>query len=115
MLNQRNYLSPISHLEANLPEDEDVSDDGLPPEESEGSEHCPIILLSKEEKIQMRRRLWRHSLIIKMFNGKVAYMGLMRKLKKKWSLKGDMVLIDIGCKFYIARFTSADDYHHVLT
>lgn len=50
-----------------------------------------------------------------MFHGKIGYMGLMRKLKKKWSLKGDVTLTDIGFKFYIARFTIVEDYQHVLT
>lgn len=49
-----------------------------------------------------------------MFHGKVGYMGLMRKFKRKWSHKGDLTLTNIGFKFYIARFTNAD-YQHFLT
>lgn len=61
------------------------------------------------------RQPWRNSLIIKMFSGNVGYMGLMRKLKKKWNLKGELALADIGCKFFVARFTNVGDYNYVLT
>lgn len=46
------------------------------------------------------RQPWKHALIIKMFSGSVGYMGLMRKLKRKWSLKGDLSLTDIGQIFH---------------
>ncbi|XP_021771492.1 uncharacterized protein LOC110735612 [Chenopodium quinoa] len=42
-------------------------------------------------------------------------MGLIKRLKKKWQLKGEMNLTDIGCKYFIARFNNADDYNFVLT
>lgn len=56
-----------------------------------------------------------NTLIIKMFDGKLGYMGLMKRLKKVWQLKGELTLTDIGCKFFIVRFTSLDDYNFVLT
>lgn len=61
------------------------------------------------------RQPWRNSLIIKMFDGNLGYMGLMRRLKKKWSIKGELSLTDIGCKYFIARFTNKADYNYVLT
>lgn len=114
MLNHKNFAATT--LQSGFPdlEEDEVSDDDLPPDDFEGTIRCPVILLSKEEKLKLRKP-WKQSLIIKMFNGKVGYMGLMRKLKRKWSLKGDMILTDIGCKYYIARFTNNEDYHHVLT
>lgn len=54
-------------------------------------------------------------MIIKMFAGNVGYMGLMRKLKKKWNLKGELALTNIGHKFFITRFTNQSDYTYVLT
>lgn len=95
-------------------EDDDVSDDDIAPEDITFDDRCPIILLSKEEKKRMRKP-WRNSLIIKMFDGNLGYMGLMRRLKKKWNLKGELALTDIGCKYFIARFTNSADYNYVLT
>ncbi|XP_048501488.1 uncharacterized protein LOC125497832 [Beta vulgaris subsp. vulgaris] len=113
MLNgaRTNGLSPTQ--DNYLMDDDDVSDDDLAPEDMMEDERCPVILLSKDEKRRMRKP-WRNSLIIKMFDGKVGYMGLMRKLKRKWSLKGELALTDIGCRYYIARFTNTEDYNFVL-
>ncbi|KAL2945369.1 hypothetical protein RDABS01_006127 [Bienertia sinuspersici] len=61
------------------------------------------------------RQPWKHSLIIKMFDKTVGYMTLMRRLSRKWRLKGDFSLTDIGYAYYVARFTNAEDYNHVLT
>ncbi|PWA44555.1 hypothetical protein CTI12_AA523610 [Artemisia annua] len=50
-----------------------------------------------------------------MFDRKVGYYQLMKKLKQKWSLKGSLSLIDIGYDYYVAKFTNMDDYNYVLT
>lgn len=65
----------------------------LIPDDYVKDERCPTILLTKEEKKKMRKP-WRNSLIINMFDGKLGYMGLMRRLKRKWSIKGEMALTD---------------------
>lgn len=96
-----------------IEEDDDVSDDDPAPYDILNDERCPAILLSKEEKRRMRRP-WRNTLIVKMFDGNVGYMGLMRKLKKKWNLRGELSLTDIGHKFFIARLTNEADYNFVL-
>lgn len=95
-------------------DDDDVSDDDIGPEDLEDNERCPIILLSKEEKRAIRKP-WKNTLIIRMFDGSLGYMGLMKRLKRKWQLKGEFSLTDIGCKYFIARFTNLDDLNYVLT
>lgn len=55
------------------------------------------------------------SLIIKLLDGKLGYMGLMRRLNIKWSIKGELALTDIGCQYYIDRFTNEADYQYVQT
>jgi len=40
---------------------------------------------------------------------------LKKRLKSKWALKGNFSLIDIGCDYYITRFTNPEDYTHVMT
>lgn len=100
-------------LEA-MEEDDEVPDDDLGPEDLEPDDRCPVILLTKEEKKQMRQP-WKNSLIIKMFDGNLGYMGLMRRLKKKWNIRGELALTDIGHKYFIARFTNKADYNYVVT
>lgn len=103
-----------SILSQNVEDEDDVSDDDTAPEDILNDERCPAILLSKEEKKRMRKP-WRNTLIIKMFDGNVGYMGLMRKLEKKWNLRGELALTDIGHKFFVARFSNEADYNFVLT
>ncbi|XP_021849487.1 uncharacterized protein [Spinacia oleracea] len=96
-------------------EDEtDLSDDDEAPEDLTDDPRCPIILLSKEEKEKIRRP-WKQALIIKMFDSKIGYMSLMKRLKKKWELKGGLILTDIGYEYFIARFSNVEDYNYVLT
>lgn len=86
-------LSVQQQLDAMDKEDE-VSDDDLAPDELEPDDRCPVILLNKEEKRKMRQP-WKNYLIIKMFDGNLGYMGLMRRLKKKWNIRGELDLTDI--------------------
>lgn len=110
MLQGQNRSSETSNQAENVDDEDDVSDDDVAPEEIMDDEQSPIILLTKEEKQRMRQP-WKNSLIIKMFDGKIGYMGLMRKLKKKWSIKGELALTDIGFDYFIARFSNKADYN----
>lgn len=105
--------SPVSSF-IPIEEDDEVSDDDSIPENFTEDERCPAILLSKAEKIRMRKP-WKQALIIKLLDGKIGYMGLMRRLKRKWNLKGELTLTDVGCQYYIARFSNDADYQYVLT
>ncbi|XP_048494798.1 uncharacterized protein LOC125494935 [Beta vulgaris subsp. vulgaris] len=104
----------ISNPIFQVDDDADLSDDDELPAGMVDDPRCPAILLSKEEKRRLRQP-WKHALIIKMFNGKVGYMSLMKRLKRKWELKGGVTLTDIGHEFFIARFSCLDDYNHVLS
>lgn len=42
-------------------------------------------------------------------------MTLIKRLSKKWQIKGSLNLIDIGFSYYVARFTNVEDYEYVLT
>ncbi|XP_021735755.1 uncharacterized protein LOC110702357 [Chenopodium quinoa] len=96
-------------------DDEDVSDDDLPDGETEEDKsQCPTNLLTKEEKRRLRKP-WENTLIIKLFDRKLGYEVLVRRLRSKWSLKGDIALIDVGCSYYIVRFNNMADYDFVMT
>lgn len=103
-----------SAVNFNETEDEDLSDDDTAPEDVADDPTCPVILLSKEEKKRLRQP-WKHALIIKMFDSKIGYMSLMKRLKKKWDLTGGLILTDVGHDYFIARFSNIADYNHVLT
>lgn len=90
----------------------DVSDDDEAPEDDDPN--CPTILISAKEKRQLWYP-WRNALIIKMFDKGIGFMQLKRGLKKKWLLKGDFPLIDIGFEYYVTRFMEQEDYEYVLT
>ncbi|KAL2923955.1 Uncharacterized protein RDABS01_015446 [Bienertia sinuspersici] len=38
----------------------------------------------------------------------------MRRLSKKWQLKVQFNLTDVGCSYCVAKFSNKDDYNHVL-
>jgi len=90
---------------------ENTSDDDVLLEEDDPL--CPTILLSAEEKKALREP-WRNALIIRMFDKGIGYLQLKRRLKVKWALRGDFSLIDIGCDYYVTRFTNMEDYDHVM-
>ena len=54
-------------------------------------------------------------MIIKLFDKGIGFMQLKRGLRKKWALKGDFSLIDIGFDYYVTRFTELDDYEYMPT
>ncbi|XP_074265181.1 uncharacterized protein LOC141587605 [Silene latifolia] len=85
-------------------EDNDIANDPM----------CPTILLTKAEKIKIRRH-WKDTLITKMFDKNIGYFTLLRQIKKKWALKGGLSLMDVGFSFYVARFTNKEDYEHVIS
>lgn len=91
----------------------DNSENDEPPPDLEEHNKCPVIMLSKEEK-QHLRKPWKQTLKIKMFDANIRYMSLMKHLKKKWELKGGLILTDIGHDYFIARFLDLSDYNHVL-
>ncbi|KAL2934684.1 Venom nerve growth factor, partial [Bienertia sinuspersici] len=100
------HTEGISNPLFNHAEDHDEeSDEDLPPEDMDNDPKCPIILLTKEEKKRIRQP-WKSSLIIKMFDKNIGYMTLMRRLTKKWQLKGELSLTDVGKVIKIGKTTA---------
>lgn len=93
---------------------EAISDDETPEETEKEDPQCPTIVLSKEEKVRLRKP-WQNALIIKLFDKRLRYDDLIKVLRMKWSLKGDIALTDVGCAYYIVRFTNMEDYNFVMT
>ncbi|XP_048501298.1 uncharacterized protein LOC125497684 [Beta vulgaris subsp. vulgaris] len=95
-------------------EDDCFSDEDRTSDNENDDESCPNIVLSKEDKRRIRSP-WKNAIIIKLFDKKMGYEALMRRLKFKWSLKGNIALTDVGHAFYVVRFTSYEDYEFVMT
>jgi len=90
---------------------DDASEDDEPMDNNDPL--CPTILLTAAEK-RMLREPWKNALIIRMFDKGIGYLQLKRRFKTKWALRGDFSLIDIGCDYYVTRFTNLEDYEHVM-
>ena len=95
--------------------DEDIiSDEETDKDIREDDEDCPNIVLSRETKRRIRDP-WKNAIIIKLFDRKMGYEVLMRRLRFKWQLKGNIALTDVGHSFYVVRFTSVEDYEFVMS
>lgn len=90
---------------------DDMSEDDEAPEDEDPT--CLMILLTAAGK-RLLQDPWCKALIIHMFDKVIGYLQLTRRLKTKWALKGDFSLIDIGCDYYVTRFTNMEDYDHVI-
>ncbi|XP_010666674.1 uncharacterized protein LOC104883810 [Beta vulgaris subsp. vulgaris] len=101
-------------FEGEVPDSEIISEDEQESDDDSGDLACPTIRLTREEKRRIRVP-WKNSLIIKLFDKKLGYDVLMRRLKAKWTLKGEIALIDVGHAYYVVRFSNLEDYDFVLT
>ncbi|XP_019150319.1 PREDICTED: uncharacterized protein LOC109147133 [Ipomoea nil] len=101
----RNYMSLKE--DDKVLEEEDVSDD----ESYRGQEDigCPRIVLTKEEKLRIRRP-WRYTLIIRLMGRTVSYSFLLRRLQAIWKSENHMELIDLSHDYYLARFDEQAKY-----
>ena len=95
-------------------EEDSVSDHDILLDCDSEDESCPTILLTKEEKRRLQQP-WRNALIIKLFDRKLSYEVLIKRLRVKWSLKGDIALTDVGHAFYVVRLNNLEDYDFVVT
>lgn len=89
---------------------EDDTDDDVGPEEEDGS---PRVLLTKEEKRQIRAP-WRESLIVKLFGRSLVYRFFKQRLMALWRPLGTMECVDIGNGFFVVTFHNREDRTKVL-
>lgn len=94
---------------ANGDQEEVENDEDLIVEE--GSNRCPIIKLTKEEKRNIHRP-WKLVLIIKVLGRKVGYNCLLNRIKPLWHPKSKMDLVAIEYDYFVVKFGSVDDYEY---
>ncbi|XP_016567269.1 uncharacterized protein At4g02000-like [Capsicum annuum] len=54
------------------------------------------------------------SLIVKLVGRKLGYPVLKRELQDLWKLSEELIMIDLGCDFYLIKFTQMQNMLHVL-
>ena len=72
-----------------------------------GSSVIPMLKLLKEE--DCIRKPWKRCLIIKLLDKKVGFRFLKRKLLQIWKGTGVFELVDLGCDYYLVKFSCMDD------
>lgn len=70
---------------------------------------CPLIKVSKEEKVRIRKQ-FKRSLIIKVLGRKVGYTYLLKRLSTIWHPKAKMELTSMANDYFLVKFNSATDY-----
>lgn len=91
--------------------DHDVSSsDDESGDEEETEIECPVIRLSKEEKIYLRSP-WRQTLIVKLWGRSIGYNYLLRRIKALWHPKSYFELVALDNDYFIVKFSSIEDYN----
>ncbi|XP_031124226.1 uncharacterized protein LOC116026940 [Ipomoea triloba] len=83
-------------------DDEEEADDDVDP-------HCPIIRVTREEKVRLRSK-WKQTLIVKVMGRNVGYGYLLRRLTSLWKPKARMELVTVDNGYFLVKFASIDNY-----
>lgn len=95
--------APPGEKEDAVSDDEDMSE--------EDDHECPVVKLSKEEKIQLRKP-WRQSLIVKVLGRRVGYTYLVKRLHTIWHPKAKMELVALDEDYFLVKFNSVIDFEY---
>ncbi|CAN1131199.1 hypothetical protein LINPERHAP1_LOCUS10240 [Linum perenne] len=79
-------------------------------EDSTPNPRCPRIRFSDDE-IKDFYRPWSKALIVKVLECTFPYHALKRRLEVLWAKAGTIQVSDITNGFFLARFSSAEDYN----
>lgn len=71
------------------------------------------VKLSKETKARIRAP-WSKALIVKVYGRSVGFNYLTFKINALWKPKAKMECVNLGRYFFLIRFSSNEDYDHVL-
>ncbi|KAM3284696.1 hypothetical protein P3S67_023495 [Capsicum chacoense] len=79
------------------------------PENSEKN----FILITAADLIRLYSP-WQSSLIVKLMGLKLGYPILKQKLQDLWKLSEELIMIDLGCDFYLIKFAQMQNMLNVL-
>lgn len=106
----RNILEGITRsMEAERKELEEMSDDEKDEKEYMDTPECPLIKITKEDKLRIRRQ-FKLALIIKVMGRNVRYTYLLKRLNTIWHPKSKMELTSMENDYYLVKFNSVADY-----
>ncbi|KAJ7954456.1 Zinc ion binding,nucleic acid binding-like protein [Quillaja saponaria] len=94
--------------------DHEESDEEYSENDEDSDCQWPRIWISKEDLAEIRKP-WRNALIVKLLGKSLSYNYLLDRLKQRWNTKGEFKFIDIGCDFYIVKFSSVKDLQFVMS
>ncbi|KAF3613651.1 hypothetical protein FXO38_11909 [Capsicum annuum] len=77
------------------------------------AEEGETIQLTEEEKLRIYRP-WQYSVLMKLVNKKLTYNYLRTKLAELWKPMEPLLLIDLGCDYYVAKFNNPENATKVL-
>lgn len=75
--------------------------------------HLGSITLSEEDK-QRIYRPWMYSIVVKVMGQKINHMYLKTKLKMLWKMYEEIIRIDLGHDYYIAKFFKEENMKNIL-
>ncbi|XP_031120629.1 uncharacterized protein LOC116023759 [Ipomoea triloba] len=82
-------------------DDEEEADDDI-------DINCPVIRLSREEKVRLWSKL-KQTLIVKVMGRSMGYGYLLRRLTSLWRPKARMELVTVDNRYFLVKFASLDD------
>lgn len=101
-LEKRNHDRRFNNKDDTASDDEDEQQEDDDP-------LCPVIKVSREEKIRLRRP-WKRTLILKVWGRAVGYNYLLRRLNMIWKPKATMEVVAIDNGYFLAKFETEEDY-----
>lgn len=99
----------VSGATMNVEANDPISDDEKITSKEEEQGDCPVTCLTNEEKARLRNP-WKHMLILKVWGRTINYNYLLDRLRAIWHPSAGIDLIAIENDYYLAKFTSMDDY-----
>ncbi|KAL7193036.1 hypothetical protein ACSBR2_024786 [Camellia fascicularis] len=97
-------------------DEEDDDQEGHPNTEQPPSEfmNMPTIPLPKK-LLQKIRKPWESALIIKLLGKSIGYNMLCTRVKNIWGLQDEFNAINLGCNYFLFKFSNQEDYTKVYT
>lgn len=86
-----------------------MSNDEDGAEEKVDENDCPVIKVTKDEKVRLRKP-WRQPLIIKVLGRRIGYSYLAKRLFTLWNPKSRMELVTLETDYFLVKFGSVIDY-----
>ncbi|CAN1152198.1 hypothetical protein LINPERHAP2_LOCUS18593 [Linum perenne] len=80
----------------------------------DGNKFKPMISLDPELKKELCE-VWKNAIIIKVYGKSVGYFYLLNRLQTLWKLEAEMEFLDVGCGYFVAKFSSRGDWLNVIS